>query len=455
MLQVTGAETPALPMHSPSAGREPRLLSLLAPLRTMTGGGEVAFLASNAIVNVTNFGFFVLVGRLFTPDSYGAISALLSITTIANTPLNAIQASVVDATITRRALSGECSLRRVATILAAAGIVVAGIVVALAPLIDRFFSLTSLLPVVMLGLWFAPSIVNSALCGSLMGRLRFRPVAEANVAGAVVRIAFVAVLGATHRALGIAGPVFATALGISATSAWLGIVMRADDVWHRGRALELHLGRALWSLACLSGCAALVGLDVVLARHLFPASIAGGYAASATAGRIALFLPVAVPIIAYPRFVASKKRGSAGRPVLATAIVAVVVFGFLAAAVIAAAPHVVITVLFGHRYDSAAPLLRILAFEAACLGVVSVLTYFHVACRSIYGGVPWLGVATVTVVAASGHLSSFGLAYLMLSVSGVVAVAMAVPALVSKQGTEVSEPAADGATPNPGPDGFT
>jgi hypothetical protein len=32
---------------------------------------------------------------------------------------------------------------------------------------------------------------------------------------------------------------------------------------------------------------------------------------------------------------------------------------------------------------------------------------------------------------------------------------MAVPALVSKQGTEVSEPAADGATPNPGPDGFT
>jgi O-antigen/teichoic acid export membrane protein len=385
----------------------------------MTGAGELGFLISNAVVNVANFGFFVLVGRMFTPGSYGAISALLSITTISNTPLNAIQAAVVDATVTLRTVSEARSIRRVVTTLGGAGIVVSAIVVAVAPLIDRFFSLTSLLPVVMLALWFTPSIVNSALCGSLMGRLRFRRVAEANVAGAVVRIALVAMLGAAHHALGIAGPVFATALGISTTSLWLGVAMRGDDVWHRGTALELHVGHGLWSLVSLSGCAALIGIDVVLARHLFRANLAGGYAASATAGRIALFLPVAIPIIAYPRFVSSKKRGSAGRSELATATAAVVVLGFLAASVMAAAPHLVVTILFGHRYGSAAPLLRILAFEAACLGVVSVLTYFHVAYRSIYGGVPWLGVVTVIVVAAAAHLSPFGLAYLMLTVAAV------------------------------------
>ena len=392
-------------------------------------GEEGSFVISNALVNVANFGFFVVVSRLFSASSYGAITALLTIVTVANTPLNAIQAGVVHATVVVRQSLGTASPRRVVAAFAVAGVGITIVVASAAILIDRFFALSSAFPVLMLALWFAPSVVNSALCGSLMGDFKFRAIAVANVAGAVVRIALVVAFGAADHVFGLAGPIIATSAGISVTALWVFIAVQREPSWSSRQPLELHLGHTLWAFISLAGFAAFIAVDVVLARHLLVASIAGNYAAASTAGKIALYLSVAVPIVAYPRFAAHHSAGTNARRNLFHSFLLVVGLGVVASGVMTTFPHETVLLLFGHRYVSAGPLLVWLAPEGAAMGVVGLFTYYHVARRSPWAILPWLGVATASLTMSLGHLTAHSLAELMLLTTLACGVLMAVPEL--------------------------
>jgi O-antigen/teichoic acid export membrane protein len=407
-----------------------RRVEWLHSLVQRRGGEEASFIISNAIVNVANFGFFVAVGRLFMPSSYGAITALLSIVTVANTPLNAIQAGVVHATVLARRAGGDASPRRIILRFVGSGIALTLLVAGASHRIDSFFSLTSVVPVLMLALWFAPAVVNAALCGSLMGHFKFRTIAVANVVGALARIALVLVFGVAGHLFGLAGPILATSAGITITALWIFVAVRREPSWRVPANMELHLGQTLWAFISFTGFASFVAIDVILARHLLDATTAGNYAGAATAAKIALFLSVAVPIVVYPRFAAPRAAGTSARHELRRALILVLALGAVAAAVMTFFPHLVITALFGHRYEEASTLLRVLAPEGAIMGVVGLFTYYHVAQRSLYAVVPWSGVAIVTVWMTVYHLQAHALALLMLAISFMVAVVMAVPALV-------------------------
>lgn len=399
-------------------------------------GEELAFVVSNAVVNVANFAFFVAVGRFFDPSSYGAISALLSIVTVANTPLNAIQAGVVHATVVVRHALGESSPRRVTAWFALVGLLTTLAVAAISPLLEHFFTIGDYVPVLMLALWFEPSVINSALCGSLMGEFRFRAIALANVAGAFLRIVLVVCFGAAGHLFGLAGPVLATSAGISLTTIWVFIAVRREPSWRSGVPLEIHLSQTMWAFVSLAGFATFVALDVILARHLLPAAIAGNYAVASTTGKIALFLSVAVPIVAYPRFAAHRTARTSARQELLVSLAIVIFLGVVAAGVMALLPHFWIAALFGHRYASAPSILRILAPEGAAMGVVGLFTYYHVAQRSLLAFVPWLGVAAVALTMSASHLHAHALALLMLLSALVVGLVMALPALASEKVTD-------------------
>jgi O-antigen/teichoic acid export membrane protein len=92
-------------------------------------------------------------------------------------------------------------------------------------------------------------------------------------------------------------------------------------------------------------------------------------------------------------------------------------------------PHETVLLLFGHRYTSAGPLIVWLAPEGAAMGIVGLFTYYHVAQRSVWAMLPWLGVAVASVTMSLGHLSAHDLALLMLASTLAVALLMALPEL--------------------------
>ena len=185
------------------------------------------------------------------------------------------------------------------------------------------------------------------------------------------------------------------------------------------------------SIAALAGYTTLTGIDVFLARHFLAPVAAGRYAAAAIAGHIAMFLPGALVTVAFPRLASANATGTSARKTLTETLGLVTVIGLAAFAVLAGMPGVVVDVLFGPKYLGAASIVGIIALISVLLGIIGLLTYFHVARRSVAALYSWAGVALVWVLVAVLHGGMETIADCMLAASGFVLVAVSLPALAA------------------------
>ena len=297
----------------------------------------------------------------------------------------------------------------------------------LSPAIEGYLHLASAIPVILLGVLVGFSLFTLVPQGVLLGQLRFRVVALSLVAGTFVRLATGIVL--TELGFGLDGALEASVL---AACVMLGILLwpLRHEVWSSsGDTLVMQFRSAALAVAALGGFAALVGVDSFLARHYLSGQASGHYVAASTAARIALFLPGAIALIAFPKFAASRGTGVEARHVLVTSLLAVAGLGAVAAAVMFLAPHLLISILFGAKYQEAAGALRILSVPAAGLGLISVLVYFHLARHSRQSLVCWVGVALAAVLISLFHASPTAIAWSMFFVTGITFALLGIGAL--------------------------
>ena len=75
---------------------------------------------------------------------------------------------------------------------------------------------------------------------------------------------------------------------------------------HGGSIIRTSMRDMSLSIASLASYTTLIGVDTFLARHFFPATASGRYAAGAVAAHIALFVPGAIVTVAFPHLVTEK-----------------------------------------------------------------------------------------------------------------------------------------------------
>ena len=158
---------------------------------------------------------------------------------------------------------------------------------------------------------------------------------------------------------------------------------------------------------------------------------AGRYAAAAIAGHIAFYLPGALLTVAFPRLASANATGVSARKTLTETLRLVTIVGLAAFAVLAAMPGVVVKVLFGSNYLGAASIVGIIALISVLYGIAGVLVYFHIARRSVAALYSWAGVALVWVLVAVLHGGMETIADSMLAATGLVVVALSLPALAA------------------------
>ena len=260
--------------------------------------------------------------------------------------------------------------------------------------------------------------------------MRYVPVAVASFfGGGALRLASGALL--VSAGFGLGGAVAATMIGQAFTTAMLLLVARRE-VFAKGLdSVRISLRDAVLSIAALAGYTTLTGIDVFLARHFLAPVAAGRYAAAAIAGHIALFLPGALVTVAFPRLVSANATGTSARKTLTETVGLVTVIGLAAFTVLAGIPGVVVDVLFGPKYLGAASIVGIIALVSVLLGIIGLLTYFHVARRSVAALYSWAGVALVWVLVAVLHGGMETIAGCMLAASGLGAGGRVPPGLGS------------------------
>lgn len=392
-----------------------------------TRGGLIFVLASVS-VSASNFLAHLVLSRMLGPSSYGALGALINVTAVATIPLAAVQVTVAQSIATRPDPSDTPPLGRLLRIgiLLSLGALVLWL--AATPTLDRFFHLRSPLPMITVGLWLVPSILNSALEGVLLGQRRFRTVAVGQFVGAgLARL--VAAVALVAAGLGVFGGVLALALASSVILVIYGIALR-PALFAGGRFVP-HGGDAARSTLSLGGTALLTGLDAWLGRHFLAPHAAGLFVAAATAGNIALFLPGAITLVYFPKLAASGGQGAEGRQALARSVGMVSLVGLGAAGVLALMPGSAASLLFGQAFTGARAAIGIVAAADAGIAIASCLVYFQVARRSRLAMTPWLCCLLAVALGVAFHGSIRVLAIDMAVASWTLVVALAVPTVAA------------------------
>jgi O-antigen/teichoic acid export membrane protein len=401
----------------------PPLRHLVSRIRPsgVVGGGGMALLVATVLSNAGNLVFAVLMSRLLGADIYGAFGSIQGIVTVVTVLTMAVQLAVAQTVAGKlRQHTGPLRLHRPVLVAGAAGLGSLLVTAALSPLIEDYLHLSSIGPVLLFGLVLAPTLAATAPTGVLLGRQRYGLVGVSLVSSSFLRIIVGAAL--VEAGLGLDGALWATAAGqvlLYLVVLWpLRHEIRdtADSVY-----VPFHLGPAALSLAALSGLSACIAVDSVFARHFLPAAEAGHYVAAATAARIALFAPMAVALIVFPRFAALNAGDPGERRLLGEALAVTALLSVGAAIVLMAVPHLVVDLMFGPRYREAAPLLRILALVGAALGILGLLVYYYLARSSVVAGCSWLGVvAAAGIIVVGLHASGTEIAWVMVGSTATV-----------------------------------
>lgn len=403
--------TPISDSLEPGAVGEETASPPVAKPRSFKRAG-LSFFVSAMALNVSNFIFHVVVGRLVGPALYGEAMALLNILLVISVVFAGLQAAVTQAAVDAEASGGGFDLRAALAKAGLAGLVLGGLCAAAAPWLSSFLHMASPAPVLVLSMIPALAITSAVLQGLLMARLRYVVVGVALLVGTGIGRLVAGVLLVVAGG-GVAAVVAASVIGQVLTLAIM-LIAVAPELRNRGEGKWITASDSLASTAALAGYWILASMDVFMVRHLLPARQAGLYAAAATAGRIALFAPGVVVQIVFPRF--ALRRSSPGHD-LALSLEFVAIAGLGAATAIALFPRLLVSVLFGSAFVVPAATVATLAFEGSALALLSLLLYFHIARRSVFALSAWAGV----VVAAMGLLLFHGTpeqaALVMLSAS--------------------------------------
>lgn len=377
------------------------------------------------LLNGSNYLFHVVVSRMLGPADYGALAALLAVVLVLSIPFSVVQTALAEKTAAFRTAQrahdvSELAADALKTFTPVACAAAVCVLLLGTPLLTVFLHV-GYDSTILLAPYVAASVPMSVAYGVLQGALRLKALALLLLLSVVVRLVF----GVTFVWIGLGvpgallGTVLATVLPIPVALRILRVDMAG---WRRARrALGSVRGELASALLGLTSFWILAEIDIALARHYLDGQDAGYYSSAGIIARALLFLPAAVGLVAFPRFVEARADPNAALRWLRLSVGAVAVLGVVGGVGMVLLREPIIGLAFGDRFLPGADLIPILAPAMAALAVVNLLVYFHIAQGSRAYLISFGGVAVETVLVAAFHRSGQEVAAVTAWVSFLVA----------------------------------
>ncbi len=347
---------------------------------------SVLLTAATLLASASNYLVNVVLARWMDPGEFGDANLIVTLMLIVTAVAVALQLTtarwVAIAAGTDRADHRRRLLRRAWHCGTAVALLLG---VASEPL-REVTSSTSWLPFVVLAAGLPLYLAQAVERGVLQGQLQFGALAWTFLAEAASRS--VLTVGLVAAGFGVTG----AALGLSASFAasWL-VARRAGSPTVSTQDVEPALARddativdrpvgvALPTAVLLVGQIVINNGDVVLAKALFAADVAGRYAVVALVGRAVFFLSWSVVTVAFPH--ASRGDAATARQ----AVRAVAAMSILLTLVVAVAGPTLVPIVFGDAYRSVGSLFAPYALATSLFAVANVMATLDVAAGRMRG----------------------------------------------------------------------
>lgn len=256
--------------------------------------------------NFFNFLYHIYMSRNLGGPNYAALNAILSLLYILMVPVMTIQTVIARYISVYNARGQEAEMHsffiKALKRLAAATLVLFGVMICAAPSVKSFLHIETLTPVLVGALLLLFSYLLPIFWGTLQGLERFKLLGFSFFANFLLRfllgILLVIVGWGVAGALAgaVLGAVFALASSMLPLRGWFGRASESTPIDFG----EVY--RYSWPvILALLALSPYVNLDVVMARHFLAPAEAGYYATASIVGKGFLFLPTGIVMAMFPR----------------------------------------------------------------------------------------------------------------------------------------------------------
>lgn len=344
-------------------------------------GGIILFLGMN-MVNLGNYLFNLLMGRMLGPSEYGGLMALMAILAIASVPAGTLQTAATKFSSMFQAKNETGKINFLLKYLINKTILLAifvGIILLSSSLfLDKFLHLESKIPLIILA---ASSIFVFLLPinrGILQGIQNFKGLSINLVSEPALKIILGFILVAVGLKLNgaILSFLFAGTLVYFLSFYFLKSILRSQPQPFPTKHFWTY---SLPTLVVLLLMNCLTFIDLIVVKHYFPPNEAGLYSGLSTIAKIVLYF--SSPFIAsmFPKISELYVKGEKHYFVLTQTLIIVTLLSTLVMSFFVLFPSFSIKLFFGNQYLSASPFLGELAIAMLILTLINVFVYYYLA----------------------------------------------------------------------------
>lgn len=361
------------------------------PIRKAIGNdfvrhGALVFGAS-MLVNVCNYAFNFALSRKLGIEGFATLTSLVSVLMILSIPANVLTLIVVKYAATFHAAGDRQRIRRLSTVLlkactfASAGIFLIGVL--MRGFVGDFLHIKDDAAIVLTVTIIAVGFITPTVRAILQGEEDFFRYSVSLTLETFLKV--VLAVGLAYEGFGVAGVMFGWAIGTAIALGYtVWAVMRKHGAAAAGNRVRLGLDlrrlvQTTLGVAMANGLLTCVGfMDVLLVKHYFDAKQAGLYAAVNLTGKVVIFLVGFIPSVVLPKAVARAERAESPIPLLLQAVVLTIAMAGLTLSVFGFMPVRIVTLLAGHAFAVAAPLVLPYDLAMGMLALVILLVNYKI-----------------------------------------------------------------------------
>jgi O-antigen/teichoic acid export membrane protein len=363
------------------------------------GRSFLIMFSSTMIVNVINYIYNILVGRLLGPSDYGVFVSLLSFTMIF-----AGISGTVQIVITRYAaiLKYENSQRtlyryfiRAIQIFSVVGLFVFILFFVSTPYIKKFLNIDVSAPVYVVGMLLGVSFIAPIARGMLQGIQDYKALSINVILDSFLRLVFG--LSLIFLGLKVSGAIGSQVISaIVAFSVSIYFILRLkslDEGTYRipRASIYKYTFLTLYTISCFL---LLTNLDVVLVKHFFDPHTAGIYSSAVTIGKIILYFPGAMAIVLFPKTSELQTLSKKSVKILAKALLIVFVLCLIINVIYFVAPDLLVRIMFGEAFFEGVPYIGYYGIAMTFYSLLNITVLFLLS-LNFYSLIPVLTITSL------------------------------------------------------------
>lgn len=330
----------------------------------------------------------LLIAHKFSPASFSAFNSIISIFTVVSVPLVTAQTAVAKYSAEFIASSQPAKANFIISAFFKRGLILAvstwPVFYYLCLKIVYFLKVDSSLAALALSLLIASCWVVPVLLGASQGLELFGQYSAAIIAGSLLKLALVAIALAFnfHIAALLGSFLSANIFTIAVLALGLGLsaLLRSRIQAVNLRPIIRYFLPVAFSLFFFT---ALVNMDMILARHIFSASVSGLYSISQMLGKVFLFLPMAISVVLLPRSSALKAKEADTRGVVYRSLIYAFILCSVSAIIYNIFPGFILKALTGKSFLISLNLGRLFCLSMSFFSFSYILITYFISIRDL------------------------------------------------------------------------